>query len=201
MSGKPRRRDTMASELLRLREQIATLFDDHEQEKQELQQQKERAEQERQEELAARQADKARTEKERDQQVFTLLLKMGQGRQFILDILQEGQAADLAVALRDVRDAHAELVRWIQQVSGQRLSRFPTELEAPEGLLTLSFDELADPDRGFEIGNERPFTDGQKQVTFKLIRRGWRLGSQVLHPAKLSAFEVSQAVRAEKEDR
>ena len=188
--------DSLSSELRRLQEQIRLWIRDIEaddsrlqQQIEKLQHQLERTEAERLTALIVREEDRDRWEHERAGLVLDLLQKMGKGRPFILDMLETLEETGSTLAPRDVL---AELKRWIRDVSGQRMSRFPTEAEAPGGCITLTQDELTGPYRGFDVGNERPFADGQERVTFRVVRKGWRLGTQVLHPARLSAFGVEE---------
>lgn len=190
--------DSLSSELRRLQEQIRLWIRDIEadnsrlqQQVEQLQHQLERTEAERLTALIAREEGQERWERERTDLVLDLLQKMGKGRPFILDMLETLEETGSTLAPRDVL---AELERWIRDVSGQRqkISRFPTEAKAPGGYIALTPDELTDPSRGFDIGNERPFAGEQERVTFRVVRKGWRLGTQVLHPARLSAFGVEE---------
>jgi len=188
--------DSLSSELRHLQEHIRLWMHDIEAENSRLQQQVgqlkhqlERTEAERRTTLIAREEERERWESERDGLVLDLLQKMGKGRPFILDMLEMLEEPGSTLVSRDVL---AEFKRWIRDVSGQRMSRFPTEAEAPGGHITLTVDELTDSYRGFDVGNERPFAGGQGSVTFRVVRKGWRLGTRVLHPARLSAFGVEE---------
>jgi hypothetical protein len=198
--------DSLSSDLRRLQEQIRLWMHDTEadnsrlqQQVRQLQHQLERAEAERLTVLIAGEEERERWERERDGLVLDLLQRMGKGRPFILDMLETLEEPDSTLASRDVL---AEFKRWIRDVSGQRMSRFPTEAEAPGGYITLTPDELTDLYRGFDVGNERPFAGEQELVTFRVVRKGWRLGTQILHPARLSAFGVEERPTgdAERED-
>lgn len=188
--------DSLSSELRRLQEQSRLWIRDIEadnsrlqQQVEQLQHQLERTEAERLTALIAREEGQERWKRERADLVLDLLQKMGKGRPFILDMLETLEETGSTLAPRDVL---AEIKRWIRDVSGQRMSRFPTEAEAPGGHITLTVDELTDSYRGFDVGNERPFAGGQGSVTFRVVRKGWRLGTRVLHPARLSAFGVEE---------
>jgi len=195
--------DSLSSELRRLQEQSRLWIRDIEadnsrlqQQVEQLQHQLERTEAERLTALIAREEGQERWKRERADLVLDLLQKMGKGRPFILDMLETLEETGSTLAPRDVL---AEIKRWIRDVSGQRMSRFPAEAKAPGGYITLTPDELTDPSRGFDIGNERPFADGRGRVTFRVVRKGWRLGTQVLHPARLSAFGVGNRPMANME--
>jgi len=186
--------DSLSAELRRLQEQVRCLLQKLEEENTRLQQKFERAEAERRDTLIACQEDQKRWQREQRAQVLNLLRKMGENRIFILDMIEMLEESGYDFSSRDVL---AEFKRWIRDVSGQRLSRFPTEDEAPGGYITLAADELTAPHRGFTVGNERPFADEQDQVRFRVIRQGWRLGSEILHPARLSAFGMEESTITE----
>ena len=154
-----------------------------------LQQQLKQTETERQAELTAREEDRERWQRERAYLVINLLQKMGKGRPFIPDMLERLVEADSTLTARDVL---AEFKRWIRDVSGQRLSRFPAKDEAPGGYITLTPDELTNRSQEFDVGHERPFANKQKRVTFQVVRKGWQLGTQILHPARLSASGIEK---------
>jgi len=190
-------KNSLSYELRRIQEQVRRRIQDLEDENAQLKEQFERAEAERQNTLIARQEDQERWQREQKDQVLDivsdLLRSMGKDRMFILDMLEMHEKFS-------TQDILAELKRWIRDVSGQRPSRFPSEAEAPGGYITLTPDELNDPDRGFNVENERPFAEGQERVTFKLVRRGWRLGTEILHPARLSASGVQERSTASEDE-
>jgi hypothetical protein len=178
---------SLSSELQQLQEQVRDLVRELEQ-----------ARSERQAELTARKEAQARWEEEREKLILNLLREMGQNRPFIPNLLEVLEDPETHLTSRDVL---LELKRWIRDVSRKRVQRFPTEEEAPNGYITLTADELIDPEQGFDVGGERPFADGQDQVTFRVVRQGWRLGEDILHPARLTAFGVeSDAEDEEKSD-
>lgn len=190
----PQNNPSLASELRYLQENVRHLIHNHEVEKQQLEQNLARVESERQSALIAREEDRSRQRREQELLIINLLRKMGEDRPFILNMLEMLDEPDSSFTSRSVLN---ELKRWIRDISGQRLSRFPSEKEAPGGQITLTPDELTDPERRFDVGHERPFADGQKQVTFKVVRRGWRLGACVLHPARLSVFAEGTLAKGE----
>lgn len=154
-----------------------------------LEQQLQRTENERQNGLIALENERKRYQRERETFFIDILRKMGRERFFILDMLEiliESKSSSATVLT--ARDVLYELKRWIRDISGQKLTRFPSATDAPDGRIVLSASELTNPDNGFDVGNERPFASGNEQVTFKIIRRGWRLGSTVLYPARLAAW-------------
>ncbi|HOT90969.1 MAG TPA: hypothetical protein PLJ78_10955 [Anaerolineae bacterium] len=148
-----------------------------------------RTEQERQSGLIALENERERLRREREGWLMMLLRKMGEGRPFILDMVESLTESEPGWTPQAIL---TELRHWIQDVSAQRLSRFPDTKEAPGGLIVLTASKLTDPHNGFDVGNERPFESGQAQVTFKVIRRGWRLGTEVLHPARISTFTTDR---------
>lgn len=172
----------LSSELRVLQEDVRRLIEEMESENAQLRRKLKHTEAERQAAMIARQEDAERWRKERERLVLDVLQGMGKDRPFILDMLEVIGEPTSTLTPRSVL---AELKRWVHEVSGERLSRFPSE-----EYIALTHAELADPDRGFHVGNERPFTDGQERVTFRVLRQGWRLGAYVLHPARLSAFGV-----------
>jgi len=199
---------SLASELRQLQEKVRHLFDRYKIEKRDLEatnkQLQQRVEQlerqlahtenERQSALIAREGDQSRQQREQELLIINLLRKMGEDRPHILDMLEMLDEPDSSFTSRDVLN---ELKRWIRDISGERPSRFPTEEEAPGGQIALTPDELTDLERGFDVGHERPFADGQKLAVFKVVRRGWRLGTYVLHPARLSVFVEETSVGGE----
>ncbi|MBN1922807.1 MAG: hypothetical protein JW892_16275 [Anaerolineae bacterium] len=154
-----------------------------------LQEQLRRVEAERQQGLIVLQDERNRYQSDRDYWLIDLLRKMGEGRPFILDMLEGLTMPNPTHAnTLTVQNVFDELKNWIRDISGERLTRFPDVKTWPEGYIVLASSELTDPQNGFDVGNERPFSTEQEQVKFKIIRRGWRLGKAILHPARISAL-------------
>ena len=118
----PQNNPSLASELRHLQESVRHLIHNREVEKQQLEQNLARAESERQSALIAREEDQSRQQREQELLIINLLRKMGEDRPFILNMLEMLDEPDSSFTSRNVLN---ELKRWIRDISGERLSRFP----------------------------------------------------------------------------
>lgn len=146
-----------------------------------LEQENYRLEQERRAALQARADDRAAWRRAAQQQLLEYLRKMGEGREFILDALEALSGVGAAKPTRSARSVLEDVKRWIQEIGAARLSRYPHS-----ATVTLHRADLADNLHLYDWGAAEPFSvqkGGRALVKFRVARRGWLLGDEVLHRA------------------